>query len=185
MSLPHAILGFLQLRPMTGYELKTDCFDDSVAHFWPADQAQIYRTLDKLGEQGLVESKLEVQQERPNRKVYSITEAGKNEFDRWLHTPQNLPIHREPFLIQMFFAAQLNNAEILSLVQGQLQAHQSLLKHYKGIQMPTFDDPVLHRIYSLAGLTLEFGKRLEQHYIDWLEAAASQIKDLPEDEAKR
>src|SRR5579875_1236367 len=44
MSLTHAILGFLNRQPMTGYDLKTQCFDISVAYFWPADQAQIYRT---------------------------------------------------------------------------------------------------------------------------------------------
>src|SRR5258705_13680872 len=54
MSLAHAILGMLQTRPMTGYDLKVECFDNSIAHFWQADQAQIYRTLDKLAEDGLV-----------------------------------------------------------------------------------------------------------------------------------
>jgi len=48
MSLPHAILGFLREQPLTGYALKTQRFDVSVANFWPADQAQIYRTLDRL-----------------------------------------------------------------------------------------------------------------------------------------
>ena len=48
MSLGHAILGFLSRRPMTGYELKTRCFDQVASHFWTADQAQIYRTLDAI-----------------------------------------------------------------------------------------------------------------------------------------
>ena len=47
MSLGHAILGFLNREPMTGYDLKTRCFDDDAAHFWTADQAQVYRTLDR------------------------------------------------------------------------------------------------------------------------------------------
>ncbi len=48
MSLKHAILGFLELSPFSGYDLKK-AFDGSVQHFWPADQAQIYRTLNQLG----------------------------------------------------------------------------------------------------------------------------------------
>ena len=36
-------------EPMTGYDLKTRCFDDAAGHLWTADQAQVYRTLDTLG----------------------------------------------------------------------------------------------------------------------------------------
>src|SRR5215813_8418841 len=109
MSLMHAILGFLSHKAQTGYDLKTEAFDDSVAYFWPADQAQIYRTLDKLTEQGLVECHIEIQQDRPNRKVYSITESGNNELTRWLNEFQTPPVYREPFLIQLFFADQLSD----------------------------------------------------------------------------
>src|SRR3954454_17398860 len=84
MSLTHAILGILQTQSLTGYDLKTQCFDRSIAHFWPADQAQIYRTLDKMTEQGWIESQIEFQDNRPNRKVYSITESGHAELRQWL-----------------------------------------------------------------------------------------------------
>ena len=42
MSLEYAILGFLCYKPLSGYDLKK-IFDNSVQHFWPADQGQIYR----------------------------------------------------------------------------------------------------------------------------------------------
>jgi hypothetical protein len=45
MSLEFAILGFLNYQPYSGYDLKK-IFDTSVRHFWPADQSQIYRTLE-------------------------------------------------------------------------------------------------------------------------------------------
>ena len=114
MSLAHAILGILQIQPMTGYDLKTQCFDKSIAHFWPADQAQIYRTLDKMNEQGWVESQIEFQENHPNRKVYSITEQGQRELRQWLTRFQALPVYREPFLIQLFFAKDMTNAAIFS-----------------------------------------------------------------------
>ena len=44
MSLEYVILGFLEVGPKTGYDLKKR-FDRSVAGFWPADQSRIYRTL--------------------------------------------------------------------------------------------------------------------------------------------
>ena len=54
MSLKHAILGFLSFKPLSGYDLKK-AFDNSVRHFWPANQSQIYRTLSQMTDEGLVE----------------------------------------------------------------------------------------------------------------------------------
>jgi PadR family transcriptional regulator, regulatory protein AphA len=47
MSLKYAILGFLSLAPLSGYDLKKS-FDRSLGHLWPADQSQIYRTLSQM-----------------------------------------------------------------------------------------------------------------------------------------
>lgn len=179
MSLSHAILGFLRRQPLTGYELKTQCFDVSVANFWPADQAQIYRTLDRLEEQGWATSTLEVQRDRPNRKVYSITAAGRAELTRWLTTPQPLPVHREPFLVQLYFAAELPDEAILDLLEGQIAAHEAQLRAYEAIPLPAIDDARLGREFALARLTLELGLRSEQMYLAWLRDAIGHVRRLP------
>ena len=83
MSLDFAILGFLNYAPMSGYDLKK-YFDGSVRHFWYADQSQIYRSLAKLKEKDWVEMEVETQEDRPNRKVYSITASGRDAFQEWL-----------------------------------------------------------------------------------------------------
>jgi PadR family transcriptional regulator, regulatory protein AphA len=179
MSLPHAILGFLQTRPMTGYDLKTICFDGSVAHFWPADQSQIYRTLDTLTEKGWVESELEVQTDRPNRKIYSITAGGRAELSHWLQTQQDLPVHREPFLVQLFFSGQLPDAQIIELMESQLAAHETVLAHYHAIYIPEIcPDPALQRSTDLQRMTLDMGKRMEQMVIDWLRDCISRVKEF-------
>src|SRR5258707_2468853 len=164
MSLMHAILGFLSYQPQTGYDLKTEHFDASVAHFCPADQAQIYRTLEKLTEQGLVESHVEIQEERPNRKVYQLTEAGRAELAQWLRTFQPIPAYREPFLVQLFFANILPNEMILRLLQAQFEARESLLKRYQQIAIPRPDempDVKSKRQVSLSQITLDLGIRVE------------------------
>jgi PadR family transcriptional regulator, regulatory protein AphA len=86
MSLEHAILGFLNYRPMSGYDLKK-IFDTSVRHFWPADQAHIYRTLNRLAEQGLATMEVVEQEVRPDRKVYHITPEGREHLHEWLLSP--------------------------------------------------------------------------------------------------
>ena len=83
MSLEYAILGFLNYRPLSGYDLKK-VFDNSVRHFWPADQSQIYRTLAKLAEQGYVEQEIVRGLDRPDRKEYRITPAGQEALHTWL-----------------------------------------------------------------------------------------------------
>jgi DNA-binding PadR family transcriptional regulator len=179
MSLPHAILGFVNLLPMTGYDLKTMAFDKTVAHFWPAVLPQIYRELDKMAAKDWVTSEVQVQTGKPNRKIYSITPAGQAELKRWLAEQQPLANHREAFLIQLFFAAELNEDEILALLKHQREGHEARLKELQQIRV--FCDPEgtpAHRRQTLMWLTLDFGLRSEQLYIDWLTDAMEVVKGL-------
>ena len=182
MSLSHAILGLLQKESMTGYDLKTRCFDQSIAHFWPADQSQIYRNLDKLAKEGWAHSDLQVQQERPNRKVYSITEAGRAELARWLTSPQEIPIYREPFLIQLFFGQQLANQELIQIMQEQLRQHQRRLDTYDAIPLPAVGTPGLGRRYTLERLTLDLGVEIQKTYIAWLQHSIDVVAELEAEE---
>ena len=84
MSLDAAILGFLGERPRSGYDLKTRCFDGAAKDFWTADQAQIYRTLERLQGSKLVTATRKRQAGKPDRKVYSITELGRRTLTAWL-----------------------------------------------------------------------------------------------------
>lgn len=179
MSLAHAILGILNIVPMTGYDLKHTVFDESVNYFWQADQAQIYRTLDRMAAAGWVKSVLEVQTERPNRKVYHITEAGQQELARWLVTDQPPVTYREPFLIQLFFGAALSNADLLRLIEGQAACHAERLAALGGIELPPLDDPSADRETVLRRLTLELGLTLERAYLEWLDLCRRTVAKLP------
>ncbi len=181
MSLPHAILGFLQVMPMTGYDLKTQAFDRTVAYFWSAVQQQIYRELDKMDGLGWVKCEVEVQTDRPPRKVYHITGAGRGELAAWLRQPLPVAAHREPFLIQLFFAAQLRNEEIIALLEDQRAGHQARLGALEQIAIPPLEDPGQRRRQALTGLTLDLGLRMERMYIEWLTDALTVVRGLPED----
>ncbi|NDJ21449.1 PadR family transcriptional regulator [Nostoc sp. B(2019)] len=171
MSLAHTILGLLQQEEMTGYDLKTSCFDQCIAHLWTADQAQIYRTLDKLVEQGWITCTVKIQHDRPNRKVYSMTEAGKTELIRWLQSPQPLPTVREPLLVQLFFAAQLPNQAIIQLLEQQLEARSEKLATCENIELPVLGDQLASREQIMQRLVLELVIQREHTYIDWLKIA--------------
>jgi PadR family transcriptional regulator, regulatory protein AphA len=171
MSLAHAILGLLQQEEMTGYDLKNTCFDQTIAHLWSADQAQIYRTLDKLEQQDWVHCTVEVQHDRPNRKVYRITDTGKAELERWLQSDQPIPTIRDPLLIQIYFAAQLPNSAILNLLKQQLIAHEKKLADCKAIELPPPTHQSANREQMMQRLAQELAISREQAYLDWLNRA--------------
>lgn len=79
MSLTYGILGFLSYGSMTGYDL-AKAFGCSVNFFWNAQTSQIYRELGRMEGEGLVASELVLQTQRPNKKLYSITEKGRESF---------------------------------------------------------------------------------------------------------
>ncbi|MES1026334.1 PadR family transcriptional regulator [Gloeocapsa sp. BRSZ] len=180
MSLAYAILGFLRKEAMTGYELKNQCFDQTIAHLWRADQAQIYKTLDKLVESGWIACKIETQRDRPHRKVYSITEIGKAELWKWLQCHQPLPTIREPLLIQLFFGAELSNEAIVHLLKQELVAHQKKLADCDQITLPPFEDASTNRDQKMQQLVLELVKQKEQTYINWLRTAIDVVSHRQE-----
>lgn len=178
MSLPHAILGFLNYRPFSGYDLKK-AFDTSVQHFWPADQSQIYRTLSRLTEQGWAEIETVEQQNRPDRKVYHITEAGRQELREWLQTPLPLEKSRYAPLIQVFFAGQLDDEQVLEILERQADQVRSLLARYGGV--PEASSPYVEMVGSEREtffwiLTLEMGIRSAEAQLAWLEDVIEKIR---------
>lgn len=134
MSLPHAILGLLTYRPMTGYDLK-QVFDSSINYFWTAHQSQIYRELSALEGKGYVDSRIELQEKRPDRKVYRITSEGEQELQHWLEQfPAVLttPV-REELLVRIFFASRLPLSELKFQLQRFLRERQSSLASHESI----------------------------------------------------
>ena len=131
MSLAHAIQGFLSYGPMTGYDLKKR-FDESVRNFWPATQSQIYRTLKDMAAAGLVSVEVVPQSDLPDRKVYQLTEAGLADLRARLSAPESGPGGRSAWLIQVFFAHHLSDAELLALLEQHEARMAAALAHLSG-----------------------------------------------------
>ncbi len=179
MSLKHAILGFLTYMPSTGYELKAS-FDSSVRHFWPADQAQIYRTLTELTKESLATVETVPQEDRPNKKIYHITEAGREELRRWLASPLPPQDHRSAELIQVFFAGQLSDDEATALFERAAQQCRAVLAIYNQIPQQITDYVEMvgsPRETFFWLLTLENGIRSTQAYLDWVESVIERLKN--------
>jgi len=97
-------LGILTRGEATGYEIKKLFEDDGYQHFVEASFGSIYPALNQLTRDGLVDVRAEAQEKRPDRKVYSITPAGRTQFLASLLKPLPEDRHRSPFVFAMLFS---------------------------------------------------------------------------------
>lgn len=184
MILDYAILGFLNYKPFTGYELKK-MFDTSIRHFWSADQSQIYRTLNRLTTKNLVEVEHVEQADRPDRKVYHITPAGQAAFLGWLRGPFPEQESRSAPLVQVFFSAKLSDEELLVKYRAAAELFRVILAQYEQVPlaavetMETVPSPREHYFWMQ---TLDLGIRTMRIQLAWIEDIIQTIetKQLPE-----
>jgi DNA-binding PadR family transcriptional regulator len=181
MSLAHAILASLELQPMTGYDLKK-FFDMSVGHFWTTTQSHIYKALNDLEEEGWVEKNLITQQDKPNRKEYSLTAEGRVELHRWLTTALPPAPVREAWLIQLFFSHTSSDEEISALIEERGKNLRNIVNAY-GSQtqaaVPQELPPGLQRARALWQLTLDYGRAFYEFELKWNTEMLKRVKNLP------
>jgi DNA-binding PadR family transcriptional regulator len=182
MPLSHAILGFLEYEPMTGYDLKK-YFDQSITHFWSATQSHIYKALEKLEKDGFVEVKVIQQEDKPNRKEYHITSVGRAELHRWVTTPLPLEIVREAWLIQIFFSHASSNEEIVGLLKARAGEIQSKLDTLRNKALTAVDKNAatvgIERLRLLWKMTADYGVAYYEAELKWIETAIRQTYKLP------
>ncbi len=119
-------LGILTRGDATGYEIKNLFQLDGYQHFVEASFGSIDPALNRLTEEGLVSVRAEAQEKRPDRKVYSITPAGRSAFIASLLKPLPEDRHRSPFVFTMLFCDLLPPGRIAAMVDAYL--HQAETK---------------------------------------------------------
>lgn len=111
MDVKTLCLGTLTERDRTGYEIKRTC-EEVFRHFFVAGFGSIYPALAELQRDGLVTATSIEQKKRPDKKVYSITAAGRAALeDELVSTPPRHKVRSE-FLTLMYFAHLLPPARV-------------------------------------------------------------------------
>ena len=180
--LKYALLGFLKYESKTGYDLK-QTMDKSTGHFWHAKQSQIYTTLKKLEEDGLLISHPEPQEHRPDRRVYKITESGEKALQEWLLQPvTKLNTAKEILLLKLFFSGTLEKKTILTQLRLLLNLHERQAVLYKTespdfIKEITAFQPELKQDAQLWEATRRFGELHEKMYIRWLDETIAMVEE--------
>ncbi len=179
--LKYALLGFLSYWPMTGYEIK-QYITGSLAYFWNAELSQIYVTLKQLEVEGLVTGELHEQTDRPNKRVYTITEAGRRELADWVAKPvTEIQLVKDALLLKLFFSAQVDKHTLLAQLSIQRNLHQKQLANYRtdvaaGIEHERVTHPEFAADSYLWDATLRFGVLYEEAYIRWLDETITLIE---------
>jgi DNA-binding PadR family transcriptional regulator len=187
MALNYALLGYLNLAPMTGYDLKKN-LDRSTQHFWYAGLNQIYPTLKSLEDDGWIASRIEAQEGRPDRKVYRITDTGRSELLEWLAVPlQRLPSAKNSGLLKLFFSGYLERDQVLRQLRAQLELHRVQLEGYeqtKEMIRQVVDRHGLSRQGAFWELVRELGEEHERTYVRWLEGAIERVEGMSWEEER-
>jgi DNA-binding PadR family transcriptional regulator len=138
--------------------------------------------LEDLEKNGMVDSQVIQQEGKPNRKQYQITKAGRAELSRWVSTPLPVEAKREAWLIQVFFAHNVTNAEIASLFQDRIERLRKSLAECQ-LAQKHIDENSEHvgikRLQNLWQLTLDYGMNYFENEIRWLEKTLPILENLP------
>jgi PadR family transcriptional regulator, regulatory protein AphA len=164
----YAILGMIIEKPSSGYEIRQSMLG-STQHFWQETDASIYPMLRILEAEGLVKAKSEFVGKR-ERRIFEITQAGKDEFSSWLALPAESENHRNELLLKLFFGANTTKEENLKQFYLKLERCKEIKRTFKNIQenvITPISDENPNKLYWM--LTLRNGIIRVAAEIQWIE----------------
>ena len=123
MSLDYAILGWLSTGEGSGYDLVRQ-LDLGLSWFWSAAHSQIYPRLRELEAQGLITSTQVTVGSKMEKRVYEITDAGREQVRQWTEQPPTYPPNRDSERLKLIFGDHGN-------VQALRQHLETHLEHYR------------------------------------------------------
>jgi DNA-binding PadR family transcriptional regulator len=176
MALAHAILSLLSHQAFSGYEIAKE-FQGSVGYFWQASHQQIYRELKKLEEQGLVRME-EISHEGPlNKKIYYITDLGKQTLAEWIDSETELGVVREDILVKIFAGHLVDRQVLIRQLEQQRRLYQKNLSNLRNKEQEKFSQPEkLENARFCQNLTLQMGLKYYQTWIDWCDESIKKLQ---------
>ena len=117
----------------SGYDMKK-CFESSFGHFFPAGYGSIYPALATLARKGMVEYELVPQDGKPDRKVYNITDEGREALAEGLANPTPAHKLRSEFLATLWFAHLMPADQIETVIENKLAEVDEFLAMIESFQ---------------------------------------------------
>jgi DNA-binding PadR family transcriptional regulator len=175
MALAHAVLAALLEGEASGYELSKR-FDVTVANFWTATPQQLYRELERLEADGLIEARVVEQERRPNKRVWSLTGAGDQELYEFTTRPARPPALRDDLLVKLQAIDAGDQGAVRVALEERLSHGRAKLALYDRIRARLLDGRSEEEHLAQAErigpyLTLMGGRMYEQQNIRWCRRA--------------
>jgi len=173
VSIRHFILGLLTRQPMSGYDIKRFLKNLS----WLIDSpsfGSLYPALHALLEDGLVTVEILSRQDKPPRKIYTITEKGRRALQEWMDRPVAPGVSLKAFVMRLILASNLSPAGLVAHLEqrhSQVAAHQLDLE--QAARAPDDDMDLGER------LALDYGLTVATAELAWLDRALAQFSDWP------
>ena len=177
MKLEYFILGLLQLKPMTGYDLKK--FLDTEGRFIRrrTPLSQIYTTLSRMADDGLLTFQTQAQDGKPDRKIYSLTPEGKSSLMDWLTAPHEPSFRfQDRYLLgKISFAHNIDQTIILQHLKTELAYRKDQIAAFRErdrkFEISPDSNVDADRAHAVWELLHDYGAGAIDHYVTWLEQA--------------
>jgi DNA-binding PadR family transcriptional regulator len=127
MNSQDVILGILMKEPISGYDIRQK-FQNIFSHFFDAGYGTIYPTLAKMENERLIDKKNVVQEGKPNKNVYTVTEEGKKRFYEYLESPVTPDVHRSDLLVRLHFGDLADPATVVKWLTDAKAAMEMLYR---------------------------------------------------------
>ena len=178
----YALLGFLSRGPHSGYDIKK-ALGESTQHFWGESYGQIYPNLKKLAEAGLATRETKRQDGKPDRKVYTITQAGREALLEWLAESPNRTPPRNELLLKLFFAHRTSPKVAAQHVERYKTELQTDLTTYQEIERWLETDYADHPALPYWLMTLSYGRLEAEALLKWCDETLETLLTLAAEEA--
>lgn len=180
MALRDAVLAALLDGEASGYDLAKG-FDASVANFWMATPQQLYRELDRMAAEGLIAARLIEQDRRPNKRLYSLTDQGRQALLEYTALPPRPGAIREDLLVQVQAVDTGNIEAVRDALAERRQWAAAKLARYHRVQSHLLagrtEEVYLAEAERIGPyLTLLRGIRFEEENIAWAGQALAAIE---------
>ncbi|GGP89300.1 MULTISPECIES: PadR family transcriptional regulator [Streptomyces] len=181
MALRHAVLAALLDGEFSGYELAKS-FDIGVANFWHASPQQLYTELAKLEREGLVEGRQVVQEARPNKRLFQVTDAGRAELEAFAAAAVKPSVIRDDLLVKVQTADRIGTAPVIAQLEERAAAADAKIdllgRVLRKMRGDLGEEEFLLRGDAIGGyLTCLRGIAFEQGHRDWCRRSAAILRE--------
>jgi DNA-binding PadR family transcriptional regulator len=183
MALRNAVMAALLEGEASGYDLAKG-FEASVANFWMATPQQLYRELERMEQEGLVSARVVQQERRPNKRLFSLTEAGLEVLRDYVgQVPDKPPAMRDELMVKVQCVDIVEGAEFDAVRAAVAERHEratAKLARYLRLQERMLDGRGEEEYLATAErigpyLTLQGGISYERANLVWSETALERL----------